>query len=268
MIKVCITRLVFISEADKSDRMRLVFIFITVCIVSAYGTTLKFESSPSSVDDENEVEAPKPDVAPSSVDDENEVKATKPDVAPSSVDDDMEDEVEAPEPDVAPSSVDDDMEDDVEALNSDGANVESKDETENNEFQALKSEVSMLKREMTKVQRRHLNRRHRHRRYRHRRHHHRRHYHRRHGCVSGTAQLGYSARRNKQRVMYIRFSRPFRRTPALVVGMTSLDTYRRKNVRVTTNVLHLSGHGFILYIKTWGGSITYNVVYTWMACPK
>lgn len=147
IIKVCITRLVFISETDKSDRMRLVFIFITVCIVTAYGSTLKFESSPSSDDDENEVEAPMPDVAPSSVDDENEVEAPKPDVTPSSESvDDMEDDVEAPKPDVTPSS-DDDMEDDVEALNPDGANFESKGETEN-EFQALKSEVSMLETEM------------------------------------------------------------------------------------------------------------------------
>ncbi|VDI52363.1 Hypothetical predicted protein [Mytilus galloprovincialis] len=245
--------------------MRLVFIFITVCIVTAYGSTLKFESSPSSDDDENEVEAPMPDVAPSSVDDENEVEAPKPDVTPSSESvDDMEDDVEAPKPDVTPSS-DDDMEDDVEALNPDGANFESKGETEN-EFQALKSEVSMLETEMKEVRRRHYHPRNAFRR--HRRHHHRRHYHRRHGCVSGTAQLGYSGRRNKQRVMYIRFRRPFRRTPALVVGMTSLDTYRGTNVRVTTKVLHLSNHGFILHIKTWGGSITYNVVYTWMACPK
>ncbi|VDI52362.1 Hypothetical predicted protein [Mytilus galloprovincialis] len=166
--------------------MKLVFIFITVCIVSAFGGSVEFESSPSVVDDiKNEVEAPK----------------------------------------------------------SAETKLKSKDDLET-EFQALKSEVSDLETEV------------RHRHYR------------RHGCISGTAQLGYSSRRNKHRIMYIPFRRPFRRTPALVVGMTSLDTYRGKNVRIKATVSHLSGHGFMFKIVSWGGSITYEVVYSWMACPK
>ncbi|CAG2203057.1 unnamed protein product [Mytilus edulis] len=185
--------------------MKFVFIFITVCILSAVGGSVEFESSPSLVDDiKNKIEAPKPDVAPSSVND-------------------MENEVEAPK--------------------SEETKLQSKDHMET-EFQALKSEVSDLETEV------------RHRHYR------------RHGCISGTAQLGYSSRRNKHRIMYIPFRRPFRRKPALVVGMTSLDTYRGKNVRIKATVHHLSGHGFMFKIVSWGGSITYEVVYTWMACPK
>ena len=58
--KVIITRLVFIGKDQKLDTMKLVFIFITVCIVSAFGGSVEFESSPSVVDDiKNEVEAPK-----------------------------------------------------------------------------------------------------------------------------------------------------------------------------------------------------------------
>ncbi|XP_052085803.1 uncharacterized protein LOC127723275 [Mytilus californianus] len=132
----------------------------------------------------------------------------------------------------------------VEAPKSEVAKLKSKSKMEI-EFEALKSEVAMLK---TKVQR----------------------YGHHHGnrCKSGTAQLGYSGKRNKSRVQYIPFHGPFYRTPALVVGMTSLDTYRKKNVRIRTTVHHLSRHGFVLKITSWANSITYNVVYTWMACPK
>ncbi|CAC5388623.1 unnamed protein product [Mytilus coruscus] len=166
--------------------MKLVFIFITVCILSAVGDRLEFGSSPSSFND---------------------------------------------------------MKKEAEAQKSEVAKLKSKGEMEI-EFQALKSEVSMLK---TQVQH---------------------HYGHRLGCKSGTAQLGYSGKRNKSRVQYIPFHGTFHRTPALVVGMTSLDTYRKKNVRIRTTVQHLTRYGFVLKITSWGNSITYNVVYTWMACPK
>ena len=72
--------------------------------------------------------------------------------------------------------------------------------------------------------------------------------------------------RNGQNI-YIRFSRPFRRTPKVMIGLTLVDTHKDQNVRVRASVSSVSRLGFFLKFKPWDRSITYQIGVNWMACP-
>ncbi|CAH1264277.1 Hypp2928 [Branchiostoma lanceolatum] len=62
------------------------------------------------------------------------------------------------------------------------------------------------------------------------------------------------------------FSRAFRTTPVVTVGLDSLDDDWRTNLRVTAKVLSKSTTDLTVRIGTWYNSLLYRVDIHWMAC--
>ena len=86
---------------------------------------------------------------------------------------------------------------------------------------------------------------------------------------SGQAKLWYTTYESrKSTTHYIVFDPAFPETPALVYGLSHLDSDEYENVRIRTAVNGLSKTGFDLTIESWDTTLTYDAWVQWMACPK
>ncbi|XP_035671542.1 uncharacterized protein LOC118412650 [Branchiostoma floridae] len=79
---------------------------------------------------------------------------------------------------------------------------------------------------------------------------------------NGVLTYGAGAR---HRDMTASFSRAFRTTPVVTVGLTQLDHYAGET-RVTASVVSVSTTGLTVRIGTWASSQLYNAYAHWMAC--
>ena len=89
------------------------------------------------------------------------------------------------------------------------------------------------------------------------------------GCQSGQVKLGYTTTETgKSTIRTIVFSPPFPEKPAIVYGLSHLDSSKGENTRITTELSNLSRTGMTLKVKSWKPTLTYDAWVQWMACPK
>ena len=89
-----------------------------------------------------------------------------------------------------------------------------------------------------------------------------------------TGQLGQAKLRSityesgKSTTHHIVFDPAFPETPALVYGLSHLDSIECENMRFTTAINYLSNTGFNLTTESWKPTLTCDAWVQWMACPK
>ncbi|XP_066299868.1 ATP synthase subunits region ORF 7-like [Branchiostoma lanceolatum] len=86
-------------------------------------------------------------------------------------------------------------------------------------------------------------------------------------CESGIAVTGYAMYGNGIRTqdLPVLFSRAFRRTPVVTVGLKQLD-HGNQNVRVTVAEQSITTTGMIVRVGTFADSVLYGLTVNWMAC--
>ena len=65
----------------------------------------------------------------------------------------------------------------------------------------------------------------------------------------------------------INFARPFITPPKVIVFLKQLVMDKSKNCRIETLVSDIEANGFTIHINTWGDSILYRAVASWIAYP-
>ena len=81
--------------------------------------------------------------------------------------------------------------------------------------------------------------------------------------------MGYTTtEKGNSNTEHIVFSPPFPEPPAIVYGLSHLDSDKYQNTRITTEVSNLSSNGMTLKVKSWKPTLTYDAWVQWMACPK
>ncbi|KAL5638008.1 hypothetical protein ACGC1H_002320 [Rhizoctonia solani] len=66
----------------------------------------------------------------------------------------------------------------------------------------------------------------------------------------------------------IQFTRPYHVPPKVVVWLTSFDSSYACFIRMNSYAENITINGFKLWIVTWGDSIIYNTMVTWIAVPS
>jgi H-type lectin domain len=81
-------------------------------------------------------------------------------------------------------------------------------------------------------------------------------------ATDGPMWVGQGARESRH---VIGFSEPFRRPPALLVGISLWDTDHNANMRADLSAEEVTEHGFHLVFRTWGDSRIAQLRADWTA---
>ncbi|XP_065843983.1 uncharacterized protein [Oscarella lobularis] len=91
-------------------------------------------------------------------------------------------------------------------------------------------------------------------------------------CQMGTARSAYctSAAHHNQcwpEMHNITFTLSYRCPPVISLGLVNVDAGSHVNMRVRAKVEDVTKFGFTLKMESWSDSVTYEMEYSWTACP-